>query len=158
MRRPAWSTSNDHLYVIESSCGHIKIGRAEDVERRARELQNACPPSVRLTVLAIAEYHGDWEYGLHEAFAEHRVRGEWFAPAAGVRLKELIGRASFAAIVRELAKRTGNRKGQGLTGPGDRRGTDWRAKARREQTRRRKAKATRDRLVQFGPALTEPEL
>jgi uncharacterized protein YfaP (DUF2135 family) len=42
----------DHLYVVESSCGAIKIGRSQNVTSRIKGLLTQCPPSVSLTVLA----------------------------------------------------------------------------------------------------------
>lgn len=96
---------NDHLYAIESSCGHVKIGRAIDVAKRLRDLQAMCPPSVALSVLATAERCGSLEREIHGVFAGHRIRGEWFSNAVAIRIRDLLQRGSFTAIVHALVTR-----------------------------------------------------
>lgn len=129
MRKPERSGSTDHLYAIESSCGHVKLGRAHDVGVRLKSLQGSCPPSVRLTLIAVADNHGDWEDHMHSVFDEHHVRGEWFSGAVAVRLRELLSRGSFAMVVRALAA-TLDEETQELCNE----------KARRAQMRRSRAK------------------
>jgi hypothetical protein len=64
------------VYFISDGVGHVKIGYSVDVQTRLREIQahNAFP----LTVLAVLKGGSEVERALHERFAEHRVRGEWF--------------------------------------------------------------------------------
>lgn len=56
--------------------GHFKIGHSSTPTFREKTLQ-AQEPDVRL--LAFIEGDQDRERDLHRAFAEYRVRGEWFA-------------------------------------------------------------------------------
>lgn len=60
---------------------HVKIGRSDNVWGRIAGLQTAS--STPLTLLL--ELPGDREAELHELFAEHRVRGEWFEYAYAIR-------------------------------------------------------------------------
>jgi hypothetical protein len=53
----------------------VKIGRAADVGARLSALQVGTPHELR--VLLVLD--GDREAELHERFARHRIRGEWFA-------------------------------------------------------------------------------
>ena len=69
-----------HLYLMQAGdSGPVKIGRATDPYRRARELQPGCAD--RIMVVSIIEGRGGDERRLHELFATHRMHGEWFAPS-----------------------------------------------------------------------------
>lgn len=104
---PSWrdrEVKRDHLYVLESSCGHIKIGRSEDVAQRLKGLLNACPPSIAsIAVLTTIEDFGFHEYTLHEAMHEHRLRGEWFSAAAGAVIRAVMASGSLADYIVEIA-------------------------------------------------------
>lgn len=52
----------------------VKIGRATDVASRLSGLQTGTPHELR--VLLVLE--GDREAEMHDRFALHRIRGEWF--------------------------------------------------------------------------------
>lgn len=65
-------------FVRHGEHGPIKIGTAGDVERRLRSLQSGNP--VTLVLLGAMPAWGGEESELHAAFAEHRIRGEWFRP------------------------------------------------------------------------------
>jgi hypothetical protein len=52
----------------------VKIGWAKDPEKRAAYLQIGSP--LLLSVVWMRE--GLYENALHQRFAEHRIRGEWF--------------------------------------------------------------------------------
>lgn len=66
------------VYFIQCRTGPIKIGWAVDVEARRRDLQIGCPDELR--VLASIAAPPDLERELHQRFATHRYRGEWFWP------------------------------------------------------------------------------
>ena len=65
------------VYFIEM-VGHdfIKIGRAKDVQSRLSSIQSSNP--YKLELIASFFFFGHAEKMLHEMFAEHRERGEWF--------------------------------------------------------------------------------
>ena len=66
------------VYFIQANQnGPVKIGTAEDVIGRLRELQTAHYMTLRL----LREIDGDRriESALHKQFASLRIRGEWFA-------------------------------------------------------------------------------
>lgn len=70
-----------YVYFIRAGVdGPIKIGRANDMAKRVAMLQSG--NHLRLTVLATVQLEcavaGEARY--HRQFAEHRFRGEWFAP------------------------------------------------------------------------------
>lgn len=63
-------------YIMQAGdAGHVKIGRARDVEARRRSLQTGS--SVPLKVIRII--HFDCERDLHQRYAGHRLHGEWFS-------------------------------------------------------------------------------
>jgi hypothetical protein len=72
-------------YFIQAGVdGPVKIGIAEDVEERLKQLQTGCPDDLRL----IGRIHGNCESDLHGRFERLRLRGEWFKP--DVRLMAFI--------------------------------------------------------------------
>lgn len=76
---------HQHVYFIQSiHGGPVKIGRAEDVNARLRELQTAHP--YPLKVLAVIPYGGKaMEQDLHERLAADRLTGEWFKDSSSLR-------------------------------------------------------------------------
>lgn len=64
----------------------VKIGQANTVRTRLKELQTGNPFELKL--IAAFKGHGAWESELHRAFAAYHVRGEWFLMNA--RIKRLI--------------------------------------------------------------------
>jgi len=70
------------VYFIRSGDGPIKIGIAQDVEKRRRSLQTAHPAP--LVTLATTDGGFQKERAYHRKFAKHRLEGEWFAPHADI--------------------------------------------------------------------------
>lgn len=67
------------IYFIR--CGdYIKIGTADNPWSRLGTLQTANPSPLKM--LAIRPGGGEYEAGLHEAFGEDNVNGEWFRATA----------------------------------------------------------------------------
>lgn len=66
------------VYFVGSDLGPIKIGMAEDVQKRLASIQ-ACSPSP-LTLLATCGGGIKQERIYHKRFATHRLHGEWFEP------------------------------------------------------------------------------
>jgi hypothetical protein len=72
------------VYFIEAGKGgDIKIGVANDVDRRMRSLQSATTKTLRL-IVAIPGDQAD-ERGLHRRFNHERLNGEWFKSRGDVR-------------------------------------------------------------------------
>jgi hypothetical protein len=75
VRRQGW-----YLYAIQQGDdGPIKIGRATDPAQRLATLQQGS--AVELRGIAAWPALALEEAQLHEEFAAHRLRGEWFSPA-----------------------------------------------------------------------------
>lgn len=82
----------DHLYVIQSSSGEVKIGRAVDPVSRLKQLQTGSPHALRLAL--IVKGAGGYERTVHSRLASIRLRGEWFeAPALPV-VRRMFGAES----------------------------------------------------------------
>lgn len=71
-----------NVYMIRAGeKGPIKIGKAENVDRRLAELQTANYEELKIIAIIpcgstkAAEYV---ERGLHKRFGRYRIRGEWF--------------------------------------------------------------------------------
>jgi hypothetical protein len=77
MRDPA--TPRSFLYFVQiSDDGPIKIGITVNIRERLKTLQQACPWPLRIIGLTLEPTL--LEATIHEALAEHRMLGEWFAP------------------------------------------------------------------------------
>lgn len=64
-------------YIIRAGLtGPVKIGKADDVERRRAELQTA--HHEELYVIRVIDTAFDAEPLFHQRFADRRIRGEWF--------------------------------------------------------------------------------
>jgi hypothetical protein len=71
------SRSNVPIYFIQATeSRRIKIGIANDVDARFRNLQTSCPE--KLEILAVLAPGLTSEKQLHELFANTRKIGEWF--------------------------------------------------------------------------------
>lgn len=68
---------NRTVYFVQTESGPIKIGIAQDVQKRLRGLQVSTPD--KLTLLCTAPGGVQAEAKLHRRFASYRLRGEWFA-------------------------------------------------------------------------------
>src|SRR2546425_6525605 len=62
--------------VLAPSMRAVKIGYAENADKRIAELQCGCPEDYQ--ILTVFPGGRDDEGGLHTRFAEYRIRGEWF--------------------------------------------------------------------------------
>jgi len=82
--------SKPGVYAIRGSGPFVKIGRADNIRRRLRQLQGAHPEP--LTLVAVLSQNPDDEKLLHDRFALLRQRGEWFR--LGAQLVEAIRGAS----------------------------------------------------------------
>lgn len=82
------------IYFIQCpDGGPVKIGYAEDVTKRVKDIQSCSPVPLAL----VATFDGDLksEARWHKLFADQRLHGEWFAPTlemaeaveAGLRLE-----------------------------------------------------------------------
>lgn len=70
-----------YVYFISDGHGHIKIGKADDVFVRLRELQTGNPYKLKVilsVVLKSMKDAYDLELELHKMFSEDRLEGEWF--------------------------------------------------------------------------------
>jgi hypothetical protein len=86
------------VYVICSGGHGVKVGIAEDVEKRCRELQTGSPH--RLRVVGCECPTGDArqiERRCHARLAAHRLSGEWFGVDAEAAL--LVVREEIAAAL-----------------------------------------------------------
>lgn len=102
-KRSSSIVDSQNLYIVESSCGWIKIGRASDVALRIRSLECSCPPSVKLRILAVVDGFGSHEHTLHEEFDAFRGRGEWFSPEIGPAIRWMISNG-IELVILQLAK------------------------------------------------------
>lgn len=90
------------VYFIEAvSLGRVKIGRAQDPQRRLRELQTGS--SVQLVLRRAIETPDPvlLERDLHARFASARSSGEWFRYTADV--AQEIGPPTIGNTVPEIA-------------------------------------------------------
>ena len=75
---------HSYVYFITDSHGHIKIGKADDVFKRLKELQTGNPYrlSTLLTVMVQSPTEAfNLEQELHNRFNGYRLEGEWFKEA-----------------------------------------------------------------------------
>ena len=71
------------VYFLQQDKGDpIKIGKAQNIEKRFSDIQNMLP--VRLRVLATIPGGFELEGQLHKRFAASRLHGEWFRPTPGL--------------------------------------------------------------------------
>lgn len=79
---PKGSIAAQWVYFIEcGEGGPIKIGIAQSVYSRMAALQSANPHPLECLVAVERIEARFLEEALHERFAEHHIRGEWFRPA-----------------------------------------------------------------------------
>lgn len=71
------------VYALLDERGYVKIGKADNIARRLRQLQGASPKP--LALVAVLSRDKRLEPTLHRRLKNHGwVRGEWFAPTARV--------------------------------------------------------------------------
>lgn len=69
-------------FVQRGTDGPVKIGRANNPERRLKTLQTGCPEQLHL--LFHFKAPPGVEGAIHEELAAHSLRGEWFKPHPAV--------------------------------------------------------------------------
>jgi hypothetical protein len=75
------------IYFIQSGKnGPVKIGRADDVQKRLKSLQTAHPETLILRAIIPGDL-AEEQY-MHRLFAAASIRGEWFKPTK--RLREYL--------------------------------------------------------------------
>lgn len=86
-----------HVYFIR--CGdHLKIGYAKNPKQRLADLQVGSPLDLTLLGAVKCDDAPGVEFALHRAFAQYRVRGEWFecVPAVEATVDAILnGRSSL---------------------------------------------------------------
>lgn len=73
-----------YVYFISDDHGHIKIGKADDVYKRLKELQIGNPYKLNVLLSIIVDsssYAYSLESELHNHFKEYRLESEWFEAA-----------------------------------------------------------------------------
>jgi|GEM_PF-4330174 len=80
-----------HLYVMRSGTGLIKIGRSSSPLARLRTLQLVS--GMQIELVAVLPDRGSEERAVHAALARYRLNGEWFSPRGNFRsdLAKIIG-------------------------------------------------------------------
>ncbi len=77
---PRYTTELVCVYFIQAGdSGPVKIGKTNDVNKRLRALQTAHADTLHVRHV-LNDVSAVMETRLHERFAEHRIRGEWFKP------------------------------------------------------------------------------
>lgn len=66
----------DHLYVIRSASGVVKIGRSANVRKRLADLQHGTGHTLKL--VKVLHGRGHEETAIHAKVRQWRRRGEWF--------------------------------------------------------------------------------
>jgi Meiotically up-regulated gene 113 len=66
------------VYIIQASSGHVKIGKANNVQSRLSALRTASPFPLILINSIPCEDPSSIEKTLHRLFSDKRVNGEWF--------------------------------------------------------------------------------
>lgn len=68
-----------HVYVISASDQAQKVGIADDPRGRLMGMQTGCPLELKLVLALETRDALVIEQRVHRLFADHRIRGEWFA-------------------------------------------------------------------------------
>lgn len=92
------------IYFIQSGKdGPVKIGKTRNVQRRMNELQVASFHELHL--LHYFKADAFIEGAFHEALADHRIRGEWFAAEPALEILREITPLGFDDIIHLIAQR-----------------------------------------------------
>jgi hypothetical protein len=88
------------IYVVEvlAEDRPVKIGVADDIEKRLGTLQGSVPFPLR--VIALARGCRDLEGKWHVQHRAHRRNGEWFGPEVGVIFREAMAAAPVGGCAR----------------------------------------------------------
>lgn len=83
-----------HLYFISDRKGHVKVGSANDVDKRLRELQTGNAND--LYVAARFDDLGNMESYAHRVLKKEKQRNEWFWFGSAVLglIKKLVGKSA----------------------------------------------------------------
>lgn len=72
-------TSYPNVYVLTTSgLEYIKIGTALDIKKRMSNVQSGCPFNLSPWLAVPTPLARHIERGLHVAFGDYNLRGEWF--------------------------------------------------------------------------------
>jgi predicted GIY-YIG superfamily endonuclease len=97
------------VYFIQSGPnGPVKIGKANDVDQRLRELQTGNPKELHIRVVLICASSSNalhMEKVFHRRFKRFRMRGEWFSNKV---LKMLREDSADEAMDREMERLIAN--------------------------------------------------
>lgn len=109
-RLDADRAQREHVYFIQAGDGPVKIGYSTDVHSRIMDLQVTCPSELTLHVTMPGGK--TLEHIFHTAFADLRVRGEWYAEDdpnavldAARRFRNTYRQRDLPSAVRELDDR-----------------------------------------------------
>lgn len=87
------------IYFVQmGKTGPIKIGKSRELRMRLDQLQTGSP--LQLQVLAEIQAPAELEMQLHAYFDEHRMEGEWFAPAPEIiEFAELLNEGNLDEVL-----------------------------------------------------------
>jgi Meiotically Up-regulated Gene 113 (MUG113) protein len=102
--------TSDCLYVMQSSIGHIKVGRSAHPERRRKSIEHHS--GLQIVLLAQLDGRGEDEGELLHELRRYRLRGEWFENGAGCRrtIALFFGRSDIPFEIVPADKRALRRK------------------------------------------------
>ncbi|MGX7895515.1 GIY-YIG nuclease family protein [Tsuneonella sp. HG222] len=75
---PVRKARESFVYFVQAETGQIKIGLADNVDRRFAVLRSHSPVPLRLLATKQGNHEQEWFY--HQIFHRHRLHGEWFDP------------------------------------------------------------------------------
>lgn len=95
-----------YIYIISAGRGQLKVGIAQDIQKRMAQLQTGCPEHLRLVhqVPIVAIKAQRLEKALHRRLKRYRIRGEWFRLSAAFAIKAVESAASSFARDHTLAQ------------------------------------------------------
>ena len=66
------------VYVISVNNEYYKIGYANNVRKRVRQMQHACPYPIQIVHIIMTDHTIRLETALHKRYRHRHVQGEWF--------------------------------------------------------------------------------
>ena len=70
--------SAGYVYFLEEENGRVKIGKADNYEKRINSISTSCPYDIKLIGLVESEDCHSLERRFHRKYNAYRIRGEWF--------------------------------------------------------------------------------